>query len=335
MTMDVAIIGAGPAGLAAAGRLHRARFAPVVFDKGRGPGGRTVSKRTEQGAVDLGAQFFTARDPHFREVVAGWQQSGVVVEWAVSPAVLPGGEDAGGGPRYLAVPRMSALARHLAAGLDLRTEVRVDQLQREGDRWRLRSGAGHDLGLFHRLVIALPAPQAEGLLAPSLPGLAARAREAPMAPCWAVAVALDSPLAALPDAAFVNAGALGWIARSGSRPQRHHPKECWALHAGPGWSREHLEEAPEAVTDALVAALGDLAGEKPAVLMQQAHRWRYARALHPLHRTADPPAEAGVVLAGDWVGDGRIEGAWLSGEAAADAISSCPPSGRSTVDPVR
>jgi len=51
-----------------------------------------------------------------------------------------------------------------------------------------------------------------------------------------------------------------------------------------------------------------------------AHRWRYARAAEPLHvRTLTDEAHR-VAVAGDWCAGNRVEGAWLSGQAAAASI---------------
>ena len=77
----VAIVGAGVAGLAAARALLEAGHAPVVLDKGRGPGGRISTRRAEPFAFDHGAQYFTARDPRFVEQVAAWEAGGVVARW--------------------------------------------------------------------------------------------------------------------------------------------------------------------------------------------------------------------------------------------------------------
>ena len=63
MTLDVAVIGAGMAGLAAARTLAAAGHAVQVFDKGRGIGGRLSTRRTDYGAFDHGAQYATVRDP--------------------------------------------------------------------------------------------------------------------------------------------------------------------------------------------------------------------------------------------------------------------------------
>jgi len=318
--MRIAVIGAGPAGLAAARRLRAGGVTATVFDKGRGPGGRTVSRRTPHGPLDLGAQYFTARGPRFQAAVSDWRAAGAVAPWVVVPRVLPEGREAGGGPRYVAQPRMSALARHLAGGLEVRTGVRVAALRRERASWSLVDTGGMALGRFDRVVVTAPAAQAGTLLAPVSDGLARTAAEVRMAPCWAVGVVLREPLSELPDAAFVSGGVLGWIARSASRPGRKHARECWVLHGTPEWSAEHLDAAPQDAMAALVDGLRGLVGARVEVIDSVIHRWRYARAVTPLQASGGVLEEAGLLVAGDWVADGRVEGAWLSGVAAAERL---------------
>ena len=81
MTVPIAIIGAGIAGLSAANALHKAGHAIQLFDKSRGSGGRMSSKRSDVGVLDLGAQYFNARDRRFVDEVQQWQAKGWAVEW--------------------------------------------------------------------------------------------------------------------------------------------------------------------------------------------------------------------------------------------------------------
>lgn len=84
--MRVAVVGAGMAGLACGEALVAAGHSVVLFDKGRGAGGRMSSRRmaTPLGEVgfDHGAQHMTARDPAFRArskpgVQPGWSSPGL------------------------------------------------------------------------------------------------------------------------------------------------------------------------------------------------------------------------------------------------------------------
>ncbi len=61
----IAVLGAGLTGASAAASLVQQGHQVTVFDKGRAAGGRMSSKRTEQGYLDMGAQYFTARSDAF------------------------------------------------------------------------------------------------------------------------------------------------------------------------------------------------------------------------------------------------------------------------------
>lgn len=332
--MRIAIIGAGMAGLAAARTLQSAGLEAVVYDKGRGPGGRMVSKRTEHGSIDLGAQYFTARDPAFQAVVADWQAAGVVLPWSVTPVVLPERQPARPESRLVGVPRMSALARHLADGLNIQSTVQVSEITRELTGWVLRERTGATLGEFDQVLLTAPAPQSQSLLAEPSPRLATEAASATMQPCWSVGLVLERPLEVDFDAGFPSSGPLGWVARSGSRPERPHWPEIWILHATAAWSEANIEWSAEATSEFLIQAFTDLVRRPPAIADRIAHRWRFARARGALKAPGGYLEHEDILCAGDWVADGRIEGAWHSGCAAARRLisrvgagASSPPAG--------
>lgn len=320
--MRIAIIGAGIAGLAAASALRDAGLEPVVFDKGRGPGGRIVSKRTAYGSVDLGTQYFTARDAGFRAAVDAWRAAGVVAAWPVNPLVLPERQPARIQERLVAVPRMSALPRHLAGGLDVRCGVHVSEMLRDGGEWRVFDRHGESLGRFDSVLVTAPAPQAQSLLAETSPRLAARAVAAPMRPCWSVGVVLDAPLDVDFDAGFPSSGPLGWVARLGARPQRPESPEIWTLHATAAWSEAHIEWSADAVGECLAQRFSELVRRQPVISDRIAHRWRFARAGKALGESVGYLEDDNLLCAGDWVTDGRVEGAWRSGRAAARRLVS-------------
>ena len=136
----IAVIGAGIAGLACARSLADAGVRVTVLDKSRGPGGRTSTRRGEGWACDHGAQYFTARHPEFIEELAAWRAAGVAAPWPARITVFDAdgrrglhGEEA----RFVGTPRMTAPARHLAQGLDLRVQLTVSALQRYPHGWEI------------------------------------------------------------------------------------------------------------------------------------------------------------------------------------------------------
>ncbi len=318
----VAVVGAGISGLAAARTLQDHGLEVRVFDRGRSVGGRTCSRRLGNAGFDHGAQYFTAREPIFSRHVESWRQQGLVETWEGRIVSLLQGRVSDTSPcaRWVGVPAMSAVAKHLAADLDVSSGVAVRALGRDSGGWELLADEERSLGEFQSLVLAVPAPQARRLL-PAQSGMAAALEAVEFSPCWALLLHFESRFPVDFDGAFVQESALGWIARDSSKPGRPG-QEAWVLHATPGWSRDHFEAEPEEVRDTLLAEFLRATGclEGPAVLEDDLQRWGYA-----LPEEREGPdclwdESQGVAACGDWSRGGRIEGAFLSGLATAGRI---------------
>ena len=320
----VAIIGAGIAGLACAEALQAAGHAVVLFDKSRSAGGRMSTRRLAtplgEAQFDHGAQYFNVRDAQFRDRVERWRVTGVALPW---PAAGP---DA-----WVGVPGMTAPAKAMAGGCEVRWSVPVDGLRKLDEGWqflgaavgspetsRTSVAAREPDARFDAVVVALPAEQAAGLLAPIHPAFAAAAGATRSAPCWTLMLAFADRLPVATDI-IRDGGAIGWAARNSAKPGRSGP-EAWVVQAGPAWSAAHLELPPKEVMAALQREFAVLAGiTLPAPLVSAAHRWRYARS-GTLGQTALWDAAARLGVCGDWLLGPRVEAAWLSGTGMATRI---------------
>ena len=323
-TPRVAIIGAGLSGLSCAGTLSDHDLSVTVFEKSRGTGGRMATRRSSKTfEFDHGAQYFTVRDERFRHYVESWISAGLVRRWHGRIVVLRGGiveQEKSTVDRYVAVPSMNALCRHLALELNVKFSTRVVPLMAAQHAWQLRNVDGDDLGLFDAVVVSAPPSQSAELLQ-AAPQLAARAAGVAMSGCWATMVAFDEPLELPFHGAFVHDAALSWIASNSSKPGRARSPECWVLHASPTWTREFLEESPLSVAAQLLNEFWEVTGVTPRTPSHcEAHRWRFALPPEPLVDDCliDPQRKLGAC--GDWCGGPRVEGAFLSGLALAGRL---------------
>jgi hypothetical protein len=310
--LRVAVIGAGPAGALAARTLADQGHQVQVFDKGRGAGGRTATRRVGPWQFDHGAQYVTFRDPRLSRLRASWAAAGVVAPWGAAPEPAT--------TRWVGVPGMSALVRHLLSEQAVSLGVEVQALERRAEGWRLRAAGARVEGAFDAVLLAVPAPQARALLE-GHGALAERLAEVEMDPCWTALAVADQAALSAPSLALEGEGALAWVARDSTKPGRDPSGATWVLQAGPGWSRRHLEEAPEVVARLLWQALGDQVTDRlPEPGYLTAHRWRYARVARPLGEDCLWDATLALGACGDWCLAGRAEAALLSGAALAGRL---------------
>jgi predicted NAD/FAD-dependent oxidoreductase len=322
----VLVIGAGIAGLVAARDLQADGAEVVVVDKARGVGGRLATRRLgDEGATaDHGAQFFTARSAEFAAEAAAWLADGVAEPWFTGVLGREGIVADDGELRYRGVPAMTGIAKHLAAGLDVRLQARVAFLETLGAGWRA-SFEDPEVAPIEAdaVVITAPVPQALDLLLrvplDRVDLLSLDAIE--YHPCIALMVATTVPdaLTLAPLGARRPSGEpVAWVADN--QVKGVSPAPSITVHAGPETSDELWRQPDDEVRRVLGAAVGL---DPAAVVASSVQRWRYAQAVraHPepaLVLRGLPPA----VVAGDAFGEGgRVEGAARSGMAAARLLA--------------
>ena len=323
---QVAVVGAGISGLFAARALGDHGINVHVYEKSRGTGGRLATRRAGNLAFDIGAQYFTVRHPCFKCYVDSWLHDGLVRPWQgrIISHNRSGEQKTVSAPhRYVGVPRMTTISRHLAQDLKLSFKTRIAHVEHHGGSWQLISQAGNTLGPYDAVILATPPAQTVPLLA-AAPQLAHKAALVTCSPCWAVTAAFDRPLPLQFDGAFVNSPTIRWAARDNSKPGR--PKgESWVIHAAGDWSEEHLEEVPIHVAEVLLGeffSVMDINPEVPALL--DAHRWRYAKPATLSTKGCLWDAKLKIGACGDWCVDPRIEGAALSGMAITGRVLGLP-----------
>ena len=155
----VAIIGAGIAGLTCASELQSRGVQVEVFEKSRGPGGRSSTKRWDQTSgigIDMGVPYIMKAQtkPLAVSVITSLLDAGAICEWRVNQKLNGQVESF---DAYVGIPRMTAVVSALSNGLTLHRQARVTGIS-YNETWSLftESSSYHH---FDAVVLAIPAPQ--------------------------------------------------------------------------------------------------------------------------------------------------------------------------------
>jgi renalase len=326
MKRRVVVVGAGISGLAAARAIALdADTDVIVFDKGRSVGGRLATRRIGAATVDHGAQFFTVRGADLSAQVATWREAGVVDVWC--HGFDGDGSDGGGDghPRYIAPAGMTALAKDLAAGLDVRCGHLVFGIRRDEHRGGVGWRVVIDDGTVHpadAVVVTCPLPQTFSLLFEAGVELPTALFGDDYDRTIALLAVLDGP-GAVPAPGGVQAHRLGgtpWSFIADNHAKGVSAAPALTLHASPAWSEEHWDTDAAEVHRLLLDAARPWFGSTE-VLESQVKRWRFATPRSPWPDPCWVDPSGTLVLAGDAFAGPKIEGAYDSGLAAARALT--------------
>ena len=312
--MRVVVIGAGIAGLMAAQSLTTSGHDVVVIDKGRSPGGRLATRRIDNATLDHGAQFFTVRDSVFESHVSRWIESGVVTEWCRGFNGITQNND--GFPRYRGVRGMTDISKHLAHGLDVRCNTLAFSITPGSThKWQVNIDDGSALNA-DAVIVTCPLPQAYAQLVTAdieLPEALLRT-EYDRTICLLAVLNKSSAVTTPgglqnPDQTFsvIADNAIKGISSA----------VALTLHANPQFSLKHWDTDLNDVHDILLTRASNWIGDA-TIATSQIKKWRFATPL-----TIWPErywAHETIVLAGDAFGGPKIEGAALSGLAAANYL---------------
>ena len=319
---DVMIIGAGISGLICATELQREKLSVQLIDKGRGFGGRMATRRMAGAGLghvarlDHGAQYFTVRTPGFQRYVDEWFAAGIIREWFRH---LPGDHHPDGYPRYCGVNGMTDVPRYLAQSLRVHRSEEVCRLTRTSEGWEAVTLSGARF-TGNQLVVTAPLPQALALIDTSGTILPEALRSVQYEKGLATLATLDGPSGLpAPGGIKIGDGILSWIADNqmkGISPD----VPAMTLHATASFAERHWD-SPDVLRGQIMleAAAPYL---KASVKDYQCHRWGFTTAADPWPERCFFDEGLNLALAGDGFGSPRIEGAALSGLAAADRLLS-------------
>lgn len=298
------IVGAGLSGLSLATVLLEQGQEVTILDKSRGLGGRMATRKTlAGGAIDHGAQYFSAKSAIFKDFLANMKKEGVVTKWTLAQRKYP---------RFIGTSGMKSIAQKMAEKMPVHTAQKVVRIEGK----TVLTQAEHRF-TFDELILTIPVPQALDLLVASQIPLTEEELQAltqiEYDPCLAVLAVLNKPTSIPTGGIMLTDSPVAWLADNFQKGISTEP--TLTLHASAAFSNAYLEATDLGEVGKQLLETVSTWVEPSNVLSFQVHRWRYSLARQRYPKPFLSLANGFIHLAGDAFGsgNGNVEGAFLSG----------------------
>ncbi len=327
---EIAVIGAGVAGLTCARKLQQAGRRVVVFDKSRGLGGRLATRRLSGTHADHGVCYLQPKGAAFGQLIDELVNEQILRVWtegihrlSADGVLQPPAKFA---PCYAAPSGATAIAKHLGQNLEIINGQAITAISPIGNGWQLNSADGQ--WNAEQVVVAVPPAQALAMagmvtdaqcseqmslvnFTTSITAIAVFPKNQQVAAAqlpWQGIQGIDHPI-------------LGWIGLDSSK-QLAPLQPVLVVQSSAAFAAEYFNTTDlDVIGQKLLDSVEPFAIGLNSPEILQVHRWGYAFAQNPLpdlFLTAQ--SKAPLYFCGDWCGGNRVESAFLSGSAVAEKI---------------
>ena len=327
---EIAVVGAGVAGLTCARKLQQVGRRVVVFDKSRGLGGRLATRRLADTHADHGVCYLQPKGAAFGQLIEELVNEQILRVWTEGIHRLSAEgllqQPTKFAPCYAAPAGATSIARYLGQNLEIINSQTITAISPIDNGWQINSADRQ--WQAEQVVIAVPPAQALAIagmvidphcsnqmslvnFTTSITAIAVFPKHQQAAATqltWQGIQSIDHPV-------------LSWIGLDSSK-QLEPPQPVLVVQSSAAFAAENFA-APnlDVIGKQLLAAAAPFTTglDNPEIL--QVHRWGYAFAQNPLPDLfLIAQTQAPLYFCGDWCGGNRVESAFLSGWAVAEKI---------------
>ena len=305
MAKNIAIIGAGLSGLTCAYELSNKGHHVTLFEKSRGPSGRSSTKRWDNTTgigIDLGV-------PYIEESVVKHISSSLIRKLIDEKIVShwPMTQQKNGERNiintYVGSPKMSQISRFLSKNTTIKTEHKVNAIS-FNKTWNVYTNTTQDDG-FDDLVIAIPAPQITNIEGVD-DEILTHAKSIQYNAINTLLIELKSPLWFTGiDEDVINGPILKTVIADYLKPNRVLGRYTYTVHSQHEWATKQFDSHDKkTVENIMLDSVLTHYNRKPhLVLKHHIHRWKYAVLDGPLESLQTgylKSTSSPLFVCGDW-----------------------------------
>jgi renalase len=310
--IDFCVLGSGIAGSTIANLLSK-KYSVHVFDKARGPGGRSSNKRFKKSlSFDHGVQYISPKSKEFTNLIKRLYKKKIFKVWDGNHLDFTF-EKKTIIPKYIGKKANNALSKHYLKDVKLSFASQITKIEYKKYFWEITLN-NNSKYQFKALILTCPFPQLKKLAGKYLEKKISNLK-IKMQPNITVMVVLKNKSELPISSIKFNDDLLAWAANENSKKRFKSNLNLWTLQASLKWSKKTINKykADKTIMNKLISRFTELTGfEKSKIIHKKIHGWKYSYSYQETTLSSSWNKKYQLGICGDWFGGPKVENAWLS-----------------------
>ena len=310
--IDFCVLGSGIAGSTIANLLSK-KYSVHVFDKARGPGGRSSNKRFKNNlSFDHGVQYISPKSKLFIKYIQKLHKNKILKIWDDNHLDFTF-EKKPFSTKYIGRKANNDLVKYNLKNIKQSFASPIEKIDFKKYFWEitLKNKSKHQ---FKSLIITCPFPQLKKLAKHYLDKNILKLK-VQMQPNITVMLALKNQKNLPISSIKFNDDILAWAANENSKKRFKSNLNLWTLQATLKWSKKTINKykTNKSIMNQLVTRFIKLTGfKKNKIIFKKIHGWKYSYNYEKTPYLSIWNKKINLGICGDWLNGPKVENAWLS-----------------------
>ena len=318
--IDFCVLGSGISGSTIANLLSK-KYSVHVFDKAKGPGGRSSNKRIKNNlSFDHGVQYISPKSRLFTKYIQKLYKNRILKSWDDNHLDFTF-EKKPFSTKYIGRKANNDLVKYNLKNIKQSFASAIEKIDFKKYFWEitLKNKSKHQ---FKSLIITCPFPQLKKLANNYLDKNILKLK-VQMQPNITVMIAFKNQKNVPISSIKFNDDILAWAANENSKKRFKSNLNLWTLQATLKWSKKTINKykIDKSIMSQLITRFIKLTGfEKKKIIFKKIHGWKYSYNYKKTPYLSIWNKKINLGVCGDWLNGPKVENAWLSANDLAKKI---------------
>ena len=308
------VIGSGISGATIANLLSK-KHSVDLFDKARGPGGRSSFKRLDKKkGFDHGTQYISPKTPMFKKFIKELIIKKVLKNWKGKHLFLhEEKKEKKNHVKVIGSKGNNDISKYLLRNINCYFQNELKKIDYKKNKWILTFTDGKKK-IYEKIILTCPFPQLSKLAKKFIQSSFIK-KKIKMDANITVMIIIKKTNKDI-SSYFFNDKILGWAAKENSKKRFISNNDLWTLQSTQNWANKKINKNRKSKnlnSKILINQFFKLIGiKKTKILFFLNHGWKYSSSSKSLNIKSYSNSTLGFGVCADWFVGPRLEAGWIS-----------------------